>query len=71
MQAYRGIKVYVQSFLAAALDEGKLSSSRSGRFTPDKKQRYALNKRLAVFQGQSKFVRREKFTAPKVGQLKA
>jgi hypothetical protein len=34
MKMYWGIEVYLHAFLISALDGGKLSASRPGRFTP-------------------------------------
>jgi len=41
-----GVDIYRNSCLAWALDEGKWSTSRPGRFIPGKEVRHPLNKRL-------------------------
>jgi hypothetical protein len=36
MKGYRGVEVQLHSFSTLALDEGQLSTSCSGRFTPER-----------------------------------
>jgi hypothetical protein len=46
MQVYTRVEVKRHSFLTLALDGGKRSASRPGRFTPGQKPPYPLNRRL-------------------------
>ena len=46
MKALGTAEVQLHSFLSSALDKSQCSTSRSGRFTPEKGQRYTMNSRL-------------------------
>ena len=60
MKVYKGKQVQPHSFLTSALDGGKWSTSSPGRFTPEERQLYTLNRTEPVWT----FWRREKFLAP-------
>jgi hypothetical protein len=46
MKAYRGVDVYIHTFLTSVLDGGEWSASRPGRYTPGESPGCPLDKRL-------------------------
>jgi hypothetical protein len=47
MKTYGGVDEQLHAFLTSTLDEGKLSASRPGRFTPrERAPQYPLDRRL-------------------------
>jgi len=48
-----GVEVQIHSLFTSALDGGKWSASRSGRFTPGAQSQYPMNMRLGGPQGRA------------------
>jgi hypothetical protein len=64
MKTYGAVDVQIQIFLTSALVGGEWSASRLGRFTPEKKLRYPLNRRLGGPQRRSERRGEEKILVP-------
>jgi hypothetical protein len=54
MKEYGGVVVYIHIFSTSALAGGECSASLPGRFTPVKKPRYPLDRRLSGTRSRSR-----------------
>ena len=64
MKSHRGVEVQLYSFFNLGVRWGRYSTPRPGRFTPRKKTRYPLHRRLGEPQRRPVWVRK---TSPPTG----
>jgi len=53
MKTYKGVEVEFHAFLTLALDGGAYSASLSGRFSPENRPRFQLDKRMGGLHSRS------------------